>query len=68
MKEKKIMIIDKLFPELAKRIKDGKCPMCNEIIKRRDFRDVLSVNEFLISGMCQKCQDKVFGTNYDPEN
>lgn len=25
------------------------------------FRDELSVREYRISGLCQKCQDKVFG-------
>lgn len=26
------------------------------------FRDALSRKEYRISGMCQRCQDKVFGT------
>lgn len=25
------------------------------------FRDVLSVKEYIISGMCQTCQDDIFG-------
>ena len=25
------------------------------------FRDELSAKEFTISGLCQKCQDKIFG-------
>lgn len=27
------------------------------------FRDVESVKEFTISGLCQKCQDEVFGAS-----
>lgn len=26
-----------------------------------EFRDELSMREYSISGMCQKCQDKIFG-------
>lgn len=28
-----------------------------------EFRDEISKKEFSISGLCQKCQDKVFGTS-----
>jgi hypothetical protein len=28
--------------------------------KRLGFKDILSVKEFLISGLCQKCQDAFF--------
>lgn len=38
----------------------GRCPTCGNAIG--GFRDDLSVKEFSISGMCQKCQDSVFGT------
>ena len=26
-----------------------------------DFKDELSIKEYMLSGMCQKCQDHVFG-------
>lgn len=29
------------------------------------FRDALSAREYQISGMCQNCQDTVFGTGKD---
>ena len=35
------------------------CRMCNLTV--HGFRDELSEREFLISGMCQKCQDDFFG-------
>lgn len=41
---------------------DGKCPTCgSDKTKIDDFRDSLSIKEFAISGMCQSCQDSVFG-------
>ena len=37
----------------------GCCPTCSREIG--EFRDALSKKEFSISGMCQSCQDSVFG-------
>ena len=31
------------------------------------FRDPLSAKEYTISGLCQDCQDSVFGTDDEPE-
>jgi len=42
----------------------GTCPLCGRVIANmRDFKDDLSYKEFKISGMCQECQDSVFGTS-----
>ena len=48
----------------ADRVKEGKCPSCGEEIGNTvfAFRDRISKREFFISGLCQKCQDKTFGT------
>lgn len=35
------------------------CVFCGE--EAKEFKDELSKAEYLISGMCQKCQDKTFG-------
>ena len=35
------------------------CPLCGDI--PGSFRDALSAKEYRISGMCQNCQDRVFG-------
>jgi len=45
------------------RKRDGKqCVTCgSKYIKPEDFRDTLSLKEYNISFMCQKCQDSVFG-------
>lgn len=37
------------------------CPFCKEPIKMEDFKDALSRKEYTISGLCQCCQDKMFG-------
>ena len=39
-------------------IKHNDCVMCEH--PDTDFRDTLSVEEYRISGMCQKCQDNFF--------
>lgn len=37
------------------------CKICGKWIHpARDFKDCLSKEEFLISGMCQECQDEIF--------
>jgi len=40
----------------------GACPFCGEKINPNEFKDELSKREFKISGLCQKCQDKTFGS------
>ena len=42
-------------------VENGVCPTCTEPIDWSQFRDELSKKEYRISGMCQKCQDEVFG-------
>lgn len=39
----------------------GICPFCHVPIIPNEFRDALSLKEFRISGLCQKCQDETFG-------
>lgn len=36
------------------------CPFCGREVDVDDFRDELSVKEFIISGLCQNCQDSLF--------
>jgi hypothetical protein len=42
-----------------KSITNDSCVMCKG--DAATFRNALSQREFAISGLCQKCQDKVFG-------
>lgn len=51
--------VDIIFPDMAQLKAEGKCPFCKEPIG--DFRNELSRKEFKISGLCQKCQESVFG-------
>ena len=37
------------------------CVYCGNPINMEDFRDQLSIKEYEISGLCQKCQDDTFG-------
>jgi hypothetical protein len=41
------------------------CVTCGKLIVNSEFKDALSVKEYGISGMCQHCQDSVFGTDDD---
>lgn len=49
---------DLLFPDRIPRMKKHICMTCSG--KFEGFDSELSQKEFLISGMCQKCQDEVF--------
>jgi hypothetical protein len=41
-------------------IENDKCTECEKDIKEEEFKDEISKREYSISGMCQKCQDKIF--------
>ena len=49
------------FENEVNKVELGLCPFCNKKINIKDFKDILSINEFKISGLCQSCQDKTFG-------
>jgi hypothetical protein len=40
-------------------ITSNKCVCCESEVK--SFRDDISLREYKISGLCQKCQDEIFG-------
>lgn len=52
--------VDVIFPKMKALRDQGKCPTCGAFVTVKSFRDELSFQEFNISGLCQKCQDKVF--------
>lgn len=54
-------LVDKYFPEEAKLKEAAKCPFCAKLVNTNLFRDKVSLREFNISGLCQKCQDEFFG-------
>ena len=51
------------FSEAVKCVEQHECPFCNAPVKgvRKEFKDAKSFKEFQISGLCQKCQDEIFG-------
>ena len=49
------------FSEQVKNMEQGLCAFCGKPVNVEDFRDAPSRKEFCISGLCQKCQDGVFG-------
>ena len=55
--------IDHIFPERKEIMANKRCVICGG--PATEFRDALSRKEYGISGMCQKCQDKVFGAEED---
>ena len=55
-----------IFPEAADRVMAGECVTCRSLhIRNLDFRDDLSRQDYSITGMCQKCQDSVYGVILD---
>lgn len=46
--------------EFVEKVRQGKCPFCGKMVDIGEFRDLISLREFEISGICQKCQDKTF--------
>jgi hypothetical protein len=51
-----------------KAIIDKICPFCHKPVDVNKFRDEQSRKEFRISGLCQNCQDKMFGKEEETEN
>jgi ssDNA-binding Zn-finger/Zn-ribbon topoisomerase 1 len=49
------------FDKQVDLVENGKCPLCGEDINMESFKDDVSIKEFKISGICQKCQDSIFG-------
>ena len=50
-----------LFPQHAAARMAGRCPLCQKFINVNEFRAEIDLREFHISGLCQECQDKMFG-------
>lgn len=52
-------ILDITGIDTNKAIETKICPFCKNPVG--DFRDEISKKEFEISGLCQSCQDDMFG-------
>jgi hypothetical protein len=53
-------LMKQLFPEEVKAVTEKRCPLCKKEVRVEDFKDSLSQKEFIISGLCQSCQDGYF--------
>ena len=53
-----IRAIDGFLTERVNLIKDNVCPECHTTVL--GFNDKLSQEEFLITGLCQSCQNEIF--------
>ena len=49
------------FEKEVELVENHQCPFCKKPVDENSFKDQLSKREFKISGLCQKCQDGVFG-------
>jgi len=50
-----------LFQDKKNLIQERKCPECESKILLDSFKDEISITEYSISGLCQTCQDEIFG-------
>lgn len=53
--------IEALFPGTTSKIENKICPMCNLKVNEEDFKEEINKREFTISGLCQDCQNQIFG-------
>lgn len=53
--------VDFLFPEMGSMRDMGLCPYCGVAVNPGDFSTVIALKEFDITGMCEPCQNEVFG-------
>ena len=42
-------------------VEECRCPLCAERVDKGEFRNEVFIKEFERSGLCQECQDMVFG-------
>lgn len=62
MMNMKETFLEQLVPGQAKAKQEGKCPFCQKPINPEiEFKNLLSLREFKITGLCQACQDMMFG-------
>jgi hypothetical protein len=49
--------------EMIAERKFGRCPFCHKQVQPEQFRNEISLREYRISGLCQGCQDEMFGVD-----
>jgi ribosomal protein S18 len=58
---RKEMMIKAGYGKEVEKVENKICPFCGEVIVESEFKDTLSLKEYKISGLCQICQDRLFG-------
>ena len=58
-------LLKAMFPVETARAKAKKCVFCDESVSADSFKDALSRKEYAISGMGQKCQDRIFSNDQE---
>ncbi len=48
------------FGDQVDLVEKGKCPFCKKQVDPGKFKDELTLKEYRISGMCEKCQNDFF--------
>jgi len=48
------------FGDQVDLVEKGKCPFCKKQVETGKFKDELTLKEYRISGMCEKCQNDFF--------
>lgn len=64
MSNKSLEMVDALehmFPGTKAWLNAGLCVNCKKKVNNLGFRNLKSEKEFEISGICQSCQDEIFG-------
>lgn len=51
------------FGDMVRNVERKVCPFCKAHVNPEMFKDESSRGEYKISGLCQKCQDEVFGSD-----
>jgi hypothetical protein len=59
--EKKAFLRALGFRRELSKVKNCRCPLCADRVDTKEFRNEVFVKEFENSGLCQGCQDAVFG-------
>ena len=59
--EKRSFLRELGFSQEVAIVEDCRCPFCTERVDEDEFRNEVFLREFESSGLCQGCQDTVFG-------
>jgi hypothetical protein len=61
--EKKSFLKSLEFGQGVSMVEKCRCPLCTDRVDEEEFRNEVFMREFERSGLCQGCQDTVFGYN-----